>query len=119
MIDPKKITKIAEPEIKEFVFFAKELEIVKLAFGVTIGGAVLKLVTSLVTNVINPLVAIFTGRIDFNDFTLNIFGAKILMGTFLSSIIDFTIVIIVVFIALKKLGLKKLTKGTDKVTAEI
>ena len=52
---------------KEFKEFALKGNIVDMAIGVIIGGAFQKIVSSLVNDIIMPLIAIFTGKVDFSD----------------------------------------------------
>ena len=53
--------------LKEFKEFALRGNIMDLAIGVVIGGAFQKIVTSLVNDIIMPLVTVLTGKVDFSD----------------------------------------------------
>lgn len=53
--------------LKEFKEFALKGNMIDLAVGVIIGGAFNSLVTSLVDNIIMPVISIFTGKIDFSN----------------------------------------------------
>ncbi len=84
---------------KEFQQFAFQGNIIDLAVGVIIGGAFGKIVTSLVNDVIMPLIGMLLGKIDFT--TLAIGPLK--YGLFLQSIVDFLIVALCIFVAVKQL----------------
>lgn len=95
---------------KEFKEFAMKGNILDLAIGVVIGGAFGKIVSSLVENIIMPLVGILTGGIDLT--TSLAFGPEnnLKIGMFLQSIVDFLIISFSIFIVLRvitKLNHKK------------
>lgn len=107
--------KILKPKLKDFVEFVQEKGVVGLALGIIIGGAVTKLVASIVINLINPIIGIFLGQIgNINNLVIPIFGANILIGTFISSLIDFAVVVWLVYFGIKKLGLEKLDKKKEE-----
>ena len=56
--------------LKEFKEFALRGNIMDLAIGVVIGGAFQKIVTSLVNDIIMPLVTVLTGKVDFSDYSV-------------------------------------------------
>ena len=94
--------------LKEFKEFAVKGNVVDMAVGVIVGGAFGKIVTSLVNDVIMPLVGVLTGGIDFSNLFLPLDGNT--YGSFLSQVLDFLIVSFVIFIFVKKimtLGRKK------------
>ncbi|MDI7744100.1 large conductance mechanosensitive channel protein MscL [Lysinibacillus fusiformis] len=87
---------------KEFKEFAMKGNILDLAIGVVIGAAFGKIVTSLVENIITPIVGIITGGIDLNETLMFGLGeAQIKLGVFIQSIIDFLIIAFSIFIALR------------------
>ncbi|HWL25886.1 MAG TPA: large conductance mechanosensitive channel protein MscL [Ureibacillus sp.] len=96
---------------KDFKEFAMKGNIVDLAVAVVIGGAFGKIVTSLVDNIIMPLVGILLGGIDLTtSFVLVVGEGKMEFGVFLQSIIDFLIIAFSIFMALRlltKLNRKK------------
>ena len=104
--------------LKEFKEFAVKGNVVDMAVGVIVGGAFGKIVTSLVNDVIMPLVGVLTGGIDFSNLFLPLDGntyatlaeAVLKYGSFLSQVLDFLIVSFVIFLFVKKimtLGRKK------------
>ena len=99
--------------LKEFMDFIRTQGVVGLAVGFTLGGAVTKLVSALVVDIINPIVGIFLGKLgDLSAIVIHVYGtnAQIAIGSFISALIDFMIIAAVVYFGVKKLGLDKLDK---------
>ena len=69
----------------------------ELAVAVLIGAAFSSLVSSLTTNIINPLLAAMLGRPDFSAFFFSIHGGKVAYGNFLSAVISFILILGVIF----------------------
>jgi len=90
--------------IKEFKEFINRGNVVDLAVGVIIGGAFGKIVTSLVNDVLMPLLGILIGGINLSNLTLTFNDATIAYGVFLQNIIDFLIVAISIFFFIKVLN---------------
>jgi large conductance mechanosensitive channel protein len=103
--------------MKEFKEFIAKGNVMDMAVGFIIGGAFTAIVTSLVTNIINPLITLITGgssgvgglQIVVNDTTTIDFGA------FISAIINFLIVALIVFLLVKSLN--RLTDRTKEAKA--
>lgn len=98
--------------MKGFIDFIREQGVVGLAVGFILGGAVSKVVTSIVTDLVNPILGVAmgaTGNIKNSYIALG--PAKIMWGNFVSTLIDFIIVALVVYFAVKALGLNKLDKS--------
>ena len=96
---------------KKFIDFIREQGVVGLAVGFLLGGAISKMVTSFVTDIVNPLVGLLTGVVgNLKDASFHVLNASIMYGSFLSSIIDFTIVALIVYFGVKGLGLDRLDK---------
>lgn len=98
--------------IKGFKDFISRGNVVDMAVGVVMGGAVTAVVTSIVENFINPLVAMIFGKPDMSDllkFTFN--GATISFGAILTALINFLIIAVAVyfFIVLPMSKLKDMT----------
>ena len=87
--------------LKEFKEFATKGNIVDMAIGVIIGGAFQKIVSSLVNDIIMPLIAIFTGKVSFDDLVLTIGNSSIKYGSFITTIVDFLIIAFSIFIAIR------------------
>ena len=96
-----------------FITFIREQGVVGLAIGFILGGAVSKTVTSLVDNIINPLVGILLGKVNLADRMLVVGQATLKYGAFISTVVDFVIVAAVVYFGVKMLGLDKLDKKPE------
>ena len=95
---------------KEFIAFISKGNVVDLAVGVIIGGAFGKIVTSLVNDIIMPLVGILLGGIDFTSLTATVGDAQLNYGMFIQNIIDFLIVAACIFVIIKLLSKLKRKK---------
>ena len=113
--------------IDEFVAFAVKGNAMALAVGTIIGAAFSTITKSLTDDVIMPIVAIFMGGIDFSEMKIvlprlfgeapvdeagNVIANTLNYGNFLSAIINFLILALVVFFLVK--GLNKLSDMTKK-----
>lgn len=87
--------------IKEFKEFISKANVIDLAVGVIIGGAFSKIVSSLVNDIIMPLIGIVIGGINLTNLTLKLGDATVNYGVFLQNILDFLIVALCVFIFVK------------------
>lgn len=97
--------------VKDFVEFIRKQGVVGLAVGFILGGAVSKLVSAIVTDLINPLLGIFLGQTGtLKAASLDIGPARIMWGDFVSVLIDFLVIALVVYFGVKFLGLDKLDK---------
>lgn len=90
--------------LKEFKEFAMRGNVIDLAIAVIIGGAFGKIVAALVDGVIMPLIGLLLGGIDISGKKLVIGQTIVKWGVFLQSIIDFTIIALCIFIAIKLLN---------------
>lgn len=97
----KKFKKSAGKEASEFKQFLMKGNIFDMAVGVIIGGAFGKIVTSLVDDILMPLIGILIGGIDFTSLSVTVLDAKIMYGSFIQQVVDFLIVALCVFIFLK------------------
>ena len=95
--------------MRDFLQFVRKQGVVGLAVGFILGGAVTKLVASLVEDVINPILGIVLGAAgDLTSYSLMVGGAEIRWGNFLSRSIDFAVIAAVVYFGFKGLGLERL-----------
>lgn len=90
--------------MSEFRDFINKGSVMDMAVGVIIGGAFGKIVTSLVDNVIMPLVGVIMGGVDVSGLAVTLGGATIKYGLFLQNIIDFLIIALVIFIMIRSLN---------------
>src|SRR5699024_4684172 len=102
--------------LKEFKEFISRGNIVDMAVGVIVGGAFQKIVNSLVNNVIMPYISIFTCKIDYTDWIIVIGNASIKIGSFLTTIINFLIIALSIFLAVRYAN--KLNKKLEKMKLE-
>ena len=106
--------------IKEFKEFAVKGNVMDMAVGVIIGGAFGKIVSSLVDDVLMPLVGMMTGNVDFTNLAFQIGegeGAAVLKyGTFIQNVVDFVIVAFCIFLMLK--GINKLNRKKEEPAPE-
>ncbi len=100
-------------KVTGFMDFIREQGVVGLAVGFILGGAVSKTVTSLVENIINPLVGAMLGKVALADRAATIGAISIKYGAFISTVVDFLIVAAVVYFGVKALGLDKLDKKKE------
>lgn len=91
--------------LEEFKKFALKGNVMDLAVGVIIGGAFQAIVTSLVGDIISPVIGIFAST-DFSNLVLTVNGAEIKYGAFITAIINFVIMALIIFFLVK--GLNKL-----------
>lgn len=106
---------------KEFKKFISKGNIIDLAIGVVIGGAFQKIVNSLVEDIIMPCISILTGKIDFADMVIQVGGASIKYGKFITTAINFLIIAFAIFLVIRyinklnDLKYKNLDKLVDKI----
>lgn len=101
--------------VKEFKEFIMRGNVMDMAVGVIIGGAFGAIVTSLTDDIISPILGIF-GGMDFSDLVLNINGANIAYGKFLTAVINFLIMALIIFLMVK--GVNKVMSLGKKKEAE-
>jgi large conductance mechanosensitive channel len=90
--------------VKEFREFAIKGNVVDLAVGVIIGAAFGKIVSSLVADIIMPLVGIMIGGIHYEDLLIEVGDAQVTYGKFIENVIDFVVVAFVIFLMVKAIN---------------
>lgn len=93
--------------IKEFKAFIERGSVIDLAVGVVIGGAFSSIVTSLVNDIIMPLIGIIIGGIDFTGLSFKVGSAYVKYGNFIQNVINFLIIAFALFLLVK--GINKLS----------
>lgn len=104
MKDNKEIKKIANKSkglFEEFKTFIKRGNVIDLAVGVVIGGAFSTIVTSLVNDIIMPIIGVIIGGYDFTSLSIKVGESTIKYGNFLQNIINFLIIAFCIFIVVK------------------
>lgn len=101
--------------MRGFITFIREQGIMGLAIGFLLGGAASRVVSSLVNDIINPLVGLGLQRVGtLTDLVLNVGDARVEIGNFFSTLIDFLIIAAVVYFVFKGLRLDLLDKPKNK-----
>ncbi len=121
---------------KEFGDFIKRGNVIDLAVAVVIGGAFSSIVTSLVNDIIMPVISLVTGGIDFTNLFISLNGEKyatlaeaqaagasvLAYGSFIQAIINFLIIAFVIFMVVKAMNkvmnLKKKKEEKEEVPAK-
>ena len=104
--------------LKEFREFAIRGNVMDLAVAVIIGAAFGKIVTSLVDNILMPLIGLVMGGVNFSGLNTQIGGAVIEWGLFIQSIIDFIIIAFVIFLIVRAINRLKRDEPTTPTTKE-
>ena len=106
--------------LKEFREFAMRGNVVDMAVGVIIGGAFGKIVSSLVGDVVMPVLGILTGGVDFKDLKITLAHAvgetpavTLNYGVFIQNVFDFIIIAFAIFMMIK--GINKVKKPVEEV----
>lgn len=87
--------------IKEFKEFISKGNVVDLAVGVIIGTSFGKIVSSLVDNILMPLLGVILGGLNFSGLSIKFHGASINYGLFIQNVVDFLIVAFCIFLMVK------------------
>ncbi len=102
---------------KEFKEFAMRGSVIDLAVGVIIGGAFQKIVTSLVNDIISPLIGLVANK-DFTALVAKIGDVEIKYGAFITEIINFILMAFVIFLIIKVLNAISSIRKKEEIIAE-
>ncbi|MCE0506808.1 large conductance mechanosensitive channel protein MscL [Roseivivax sp. GX 12232] len=120
--------------ISEFKDFIAKGNVMDMAVGIIVGAAFTAIVTSLVGDIINPIIALFTGGIDFSGWFYTLDGSDqpsleaareagvpvFAIGSFLMAVINFLIVAFVVFLLVKTVNrIKSAAEKPDEVAPSV
>ncbi|MGR3271405.1 large conductance mechanosensitive channel protein MscL [Thalassococcus profundi] len=120
--------------INEFKDFIAKGNVMDMAVGIIVGAAFTAIVTSLVGDIINPIIALFTGGIDFSGWFYTLDGSEhpsldvakeagapvFAVGSFLMAVINFLIIAFVVFLLVKMVNrVKSAAEKPDEVAPEV
>ena len=100
----KDIMKSSKGFIKEFKEFISRGNVIDMAVGVIIGGAFTAIVNSLVNDIFNPLLGLITGGTDFSTLSFGFMDAQFMYGSFITAVINFLLVALVLFLVIKVMG---------------
>jgi large conductance mechanosensitive channel len=112
--------------LNEFKAFIAKGNVVDLAVGIIIGAAFTAIVSSLVADLINPIIGLVTGGVDFSNLYIDLSGTNpvslaaakeagapvFAYGSFITAVINFLIIAWVVFLLVK--AVNKLKEATAK-----
>jgi large conductance mechanosensitive channel len=87
--------------IKEFRDFIMKGNVIDLAVAVILGAAFGAIITSLVNDIIMPIIGVLLGGIDFSSLSVQVGSAVIAYGKFINAVIIFLIVALVLFLIIK------------------
>lgn len=112
--------------LKEFKEFAIKGNVVDLAVAVIIGAAFGRIVSSLVSDVVMPPIGVLLGGVDFSDLAVTIQHAVgdapavvVAYGRFIQTVIDFTIIAFVIFMAVKLINSLKRQAEAEPATEPV
>lgn len=106
----RKVTGAAKKQLDGFKAFIAKGNVIDLAVGVIIGGAFGKIVSSIVDDILMPLIGIVLGGIDFTSLSVTIGDAVITYGNFIQNVIDFLIIALCIYVMINAI---------DKVTSKV
>ena len=101
--------------LKEFRDFINRGNVVDLAVAVIIGGAFGAIITSLVNDIIMPLIGVIIGGVDFAALSIQVDEATILYGSFIQAIVNFLLIAFVLFLIVRSFN--KLQKEEEAAPA--
>lgn len=87
--------------VNDFKSFIARGNVVDLAVGVVIGSAFGKIVSSVVDDILMPIIGVLIGGIDFSSLSVKVGEANISYGKFVQNVIDFLIIAFFVFLIVK------------------
>ncbi len=120
--------------IQEFKDFIAKGNVMDMAVGIIVGAAFTAIVTSLVGDIINPIIALFTGGIDFSGWFYTLDGSDhaslaaaqeagapvFAIGSFIMAVINFLIIAFVVFLLVKMVNrIKAAAEKPEEVAPEV
>lgn len=119
--ETKELKKLKE-EASEFKKFISRGNVVDMAVGVIIGGAFGNIVTSLVQDMLMPLIGVVLGGLNFESLSIQVGSANIAYGSFIQTIVDFLIISFSIFVMIKvieKLKRKQEAKEESQKSDEV
>ena len=90
--------------LEEFKAFIARGNVMDMAVGVIIGGAFSAITTSLINDIVMPILGIFTGSISFAELSFTINDAVIAYGNFIQAVLNFVIMAFIVFCLVKTMN---------------
>ncbi|AYC29492.1 large conductance mechanosensitive channel protein MscL [Paenisporosarcina cavernae] len=99
---------------EDFKKFALKGNVMDLAIAVVIGAAFSKIVTSLVADIITPIIGVLFGGVKFTGLVIKVGAAEIMYGNFIQSVVDFFLIAASIFFVIR-LMMKFQRKQEEKV----
>lgn len=96
----------------EFKTFIARGNVMDMAVGVIVGGAFSNITTSLINDIVMPVLGIFTGSISFADLSVNVGSAVITYGNFIQAVLNFLVMALVVFCLVR--GINRLHRKKEE-----
>ena len=90
--------------LKEFRDFIQKGNVLDLAVAVIIGGAFGAIVTSLVDDLLMPIIGVILGGIDFTSLSIQVGDAEILYGNFIQAVVNFLIIAFAIFLIVRSVN---------------
>lgn len=101
---------------KEFKEFISKGNIVDLAIGLIMGSAFTAIVNAVVDGILMPIISGLTAGVDYEDLTVNFFGAKLQIGSVINAVITFLIISLFLFLIVKALNKAKKEEVVEETT---
>ena len=101
--------------IEEFKAFALRGNVMDMAIGVIIGGAFQAIIKSFIDNIVNPLVGVVF-QVDFSSVVIRLGAVNLMIGAFISSVINFFLLAFVLFIMVKAINKLKKPEVKEEAT---
>jgi len=98
--------------LDQFKAFAMKGNVLDLAVAVVIGAAFGKIVSSLVEDIVMPIIGLFLGGVDFSGLSYTLGSAVVSYGVFIQSVVDFVIVALAIFMVVR--GINKAQEKVAK-----
>ncbi len=99
---------------EEFKKFAMRGNVMDMAVGIIVGAAFTAIVTSLVDDLLSPLLGLLV-RINFSDLSVSVLGATFAYGNFIMAVINFLLVAFVLFLIIRAMNrISSLGKKEDE-----
>ncbi len=101
---------------KEFRDFINRGNVIDLAVAVIIGGAFGAIISSLVNDIIMPLIGLLMGGVDFASLAVQVGDAQVLYGSFIQAVVNFVLIAFVLFLIVRSFS--KMQESRAKEEAE-
>lgn len=112
MVEKEEIVENSKKVLNDFKKFISRGNVMDLAVGVIIGSAFQKIVSSIVNDILMPIIGAISGGVDFSGLSIQIGKSTIKYGAFIQNIIDFLIVAVCIFTIIKIL--EKFNRKSEK-----